>query len=84
MDTKEPQQPKANNVLTNTKILSFATEFGFIIAIPLLTFIFLGKCLNKRYDQTFFTIIGVLLALTVSTIWLYKKIKDLKDEIDKH
>ena len=83
---KNDQTPNSteDKPITTAKTLAIALEFGFIIAIPLLTFIFLGKYLNKRYDQTFFTIIGVLLALTVSTIWLYKKIKDLKDEIDKH
>lgn len=84
MDTKEPQQPKDKSALTTMKMLSFATEFGFIIAIPLLIFIFIGKYLNNKYGHTYFTIIGILLALTVSTIWMYRKIKEFKDEIDKY
>ena len=49
-------------------------EFAFIIGIPLLGFIYLGKWLDTKYQHHFFVIIGLLLALALSSFTIYKRI----------
>ncbi|MDO8512063.1 MAG: AtpZ/AtpI family protein [bacterium] len=69
----------------NTKALfNFATlagmvgELGFIIAVPLLVTIVAGIWVDKKLATTpLFMIVGILLAITVSTITIGRKIKQL-------
>ena len=75
MDENEPKASSSQKQVNNLKILGFASEFGFIIALPLVAFIFLGKYLDNRANTKYFTLIGVLLALTLSVTWLYKRIQ---------
>ena len=91
METKEPgQEPQITaeakqkaKQITLMRSLSFAIQFGFMIVIPLLVFAFAGKWLSTRYDNPIYFYAGLILALTVSTAWFYKRISDLyKDFID--
>ena len=68
--------------LTGFKALSFAVEFGFIIAIPLLAFGFLGKWLDHHYNHHFFMFIGIILALVTSGLWFYRSIKSLMKDLN--
>lgn len=69
----------------NTKALfNFATlagmvgELGFVIAVPLLVAIIAGIWVDKKLSTTpLFMIVGILLAITTSTISIGKKIKQL-------
>jgi undecaprenyl pyrophosphate phosphatase UppP len=62
--------------ITKWAMASLAAEFGFIIAIPLVVFALAGKWLDAR-THTFplFTLIGVVLAVTSTTIWMYKRLR---------
>ena len=81
-EVAQPNKPKASE-LTTMKTLSFAIQFGFMIAIPLLGFIFIGKWLSAKYDNEAFLYGGLVLALLTSTAWFYKRITALhKDFID--
>lgn len=53
-------------------------ELGFIIALPLVVFLLGGVWLDKKLSTTpLFIIIGILLAVAVSSIAIGKKIKEL-------
>ena len=59
-------------------LLEIGLQFGLIIAIPLILFIGIGLTLDKKYDTIpLFILLGLFLALTVSTVMLYKKIKEI-------
>lgn len=60
------------------KVINFGFEMGFIIALPLLSFGFLGKWLDGKYGtKPGFSLTGVLLAITFTTIWLSRKFKEM-------
>lgn len=50
-----------------------ATEFGFIIAAPLIALGLTGKWLANHYHNRLYLIAGLLLALAISAVWLYYK-----------
>ncbi|HMQ02114.1 MAG TPA: AtpZ/AtpI family protein [Candidatus Doudnabacteria bacterium] len=86
-ETKPTETDKKKRVLakqvTFQKTLSLALQFAFIIILPLLVFASIGKWLEARYDNKLWLIAGLLLALSVSTIWFYRKIAEIyKDFID--
>ena len=72
---EDPQKP---NIPTITKwsMAAIAAEFGFIIAIPLVVFALIGKKLDAKFD-TFpgFTLAAIVLAVTSTTIWMTKRLK---------
>jgi hypothetical protein len=67
--------------LTFLKTLNIAVEFGFIVVVPLLGFGYLGKWLDNRYHQKFFVLIGILLALATTTLWFYRSIRRLMNDL---
>lgn len=82
-ETKEEIAKTEKKKITFLKSLSFALQFGFMIAIPLVIFAGLGKWLSNRYDNQVFLYGGLILALTSSAIWFYQRINSLyKDFID--
>jgi putative F0F1-ATPase subunit (Ca2+/Mg2+ transporter) len=81
-DTQTNQQKAGKQRLTNMKALGIATEFGFIIIIPLLAFGYLGKWLDHRYHQNFFILLGILLAIVTSGLWFFRVIKSLMKDMD--
>jgi hypothetical protein len=83
MDDNKLKPNSSEKQVNNMKILGFASEFGFIIALPLVAFIFLGKYLDNRFNTKYFTLVGVLLALTLSVSWLYKRIKLILENFRK-
>ena len=86
MGDKESQKSEAKIEQKRTLMnaLSFATDFGFIIALPLIGLGFLGKWLDARLHTKYITLLSILLAITLSTIWMTRKIKtilaDLKNK----
>lgn len=77
----EDDQKQQQKRFTFAKALNISIEFAFIIIVPLLVFIYAGKFLDAHYKTNFFVIIGILLALTSSSIWFYRVIKKLAQEI---
>ncbi len=74
---------KEQNGFTNKLALTIALEFGFIIAIPLLVFSLIGKWLANHYHNRLFLIFALVLALIVSSSWLYIKINDIYERLTK-
>ncbi|HAG27564.1 TPA: hypothetical protein DCG61_02185 [Patescibacteria group bacterium] len=80
--TGEKKEPNSKQI-NFAKSLSLALQFAFMILLPLLVFGGIGKWLEQRYDNKLWVMAGLLLALTTSTVWFYRKINDLyKDFID--
>lgn len=71
---EKPVPPKVNKWV----LVSLASEMGFIIALPLLALALAGKWLDHRLHTSIplFTLLGVVLAITSTTIWLTKRLKE--------
>ena len=63
---------------------SLAFEFGFIIALPLVAFGLLGKYLDGKLGTNYIALIGILLAIIASTVWLSKRIKSILEDLRKN
>lgn len=75
--TEDPEKIK-KNVFTFATLASMIGELGFIIAIPLIVTILAGLWLDKKFNTIpLFMIVGILLAITTSTIAIGRKIKRL-------
>jgi len=58
-----------------------AMEFGLLIALPLIVFVYLGKWLDARYHTKFLVLIGLFLALTISIVGIAKRIKEIRKRL---
>jgi hypothetical protein len=81
-DSKKPENEAKKRDLF-VKAFSFVTEFGFIIAIPLILFGYIGKRLDSHFGTKYIVLIGILLAITTSTIWISRRIKDILKDIKR-
>ncbi len=72
-------EPKSKSLLNAMSMFSIATDFGLIIAVPLIVFTYLGKWLDNKYSQKYFILIAIILAITTSSIGIYKQIKKFKE-----
>jgi len=63
-------------------LFEMGIEFAVILALPLIAFILGGKWLDAKTNHHFFVIIGILLALALSSYMIYRKIKELKKFIE--
>lgn len=77
------KETQARKVAAWSQLIEIGFDFAAYIAVPLLAFIYGGKWLDTRYGTHFFVLIGLLLALTLSSYLIYKKIKSIKDLINK-
>lgn len=67
--------PQKRTFLVST--INFATEFGFIIALPLIVFAYIGKRLDAQHHTHYYALLGVLLALTTTIVWLTQRIRQI-------
>jgi hypothetical protein len=71
------QNPKKSQI-PNDKwgLVGLATELGYIIALPLLAFALIGKYLDgKLHTSPWLTLVGIIMAITLTTVWLTNKLK---------
>jgi len=62
------------------QLASFAFEMGFIISLPLVILGLLGKYLDARWGtRPWLTLAGILLALVVTSVWLYRYLRSLME-----
>ena len=81
MDEQKPQQtnkPEDKQKIVGLLMLEAGTEFAFLIAVPLIAGLFLGKWLDKKYNNHFFVIIGILLGITITCVAVSQRVKDYK------
>ncbi len=76
---KNPQETEKDKKTTIDKweVVGLAWDFGYIIAIPLVVFALAGKWVDRHYghETQWVTLIGILLALVTTTIWLVNRLK---------
>jgi F0F1-type ATP synthase assembly protein I len=64
--------------------ISLSLQLGFMIALPVVIFTIVGRILDKTLLTTpLFLVLGIILALAVSTILIYQKIKVILKESEK-
>jgi hypothetical protein len=71
--------PKDKQKVVGLLMFEAGTEFAFLIAAPLIGGVLLGKWLDTKTHHNFFVIIGILLAIVISSMSIYKRIKDYKN-----
>lgn len=54
--------------------LSLAGQLGYTIAIPLVVLALVGRLLDNKYKTSpWFLLLGILLSLIITSIWIAKK-----------
>lgn len=68
---------KGARPIDKAALISLSMELGYIIAIPLVILALLGKWGDKHWHHSFpwMTLVGILLAIVSTTVWLTKKLK---------
>ena len=79
----EKRQERGKKAAAGYMLFELGAEFALIMAVPLLAFIYLGKWLERTYDSQIFIVAGILLALSLSSYLIYKKIEEVKNMLNK-
>lgn len=70
--------------VTKWRVVSLALEMGFIIAIPIVVFGLLGKYVDQQLGtKAVFKIVGLLLAITATTIWMTRRFAEIFKAMSK-
>lgn len=79
-DTKQPLKQAQAGPAPVVRIWALAGEVGLLIVIPLLVLLLLGIRVDRAADTTpLFIIIGLLVAFTISTIAVARKIRRVQE-----
>ncbi len=70
-DPKKDKQKALGYVLFEVGI-----EFALLIGLPLFALVQAGKWLDSKLHTHFIVIIGILVALAISSLGIYKRIKE--------
>ncbi len=68
------QSPKLLNAMS---LVSVGLDFAVILAAPLLSGIFLGRYIDGKMGTKYWVIVGILVAMVVSAVGIYKHTKRL-------
>lgn len=75
--------PEKKPIVNSFSALSLAWELGYLITIPLVFFALLGRWADKTYHTSpLFMVIGLILALVVTSVAVYQKTVKLTSAID--
>lgn len=73
----ETQKPENDKKLSKMQMLGLAWELGYVIALPLIFFGYIGKWVDSRFStKPWFALLGVVIAITSTTIWLTRRIRE--------
>ena len=81
MDQK-PIKPKLY-IRESMTVAGVAFELGFIIALPIVILGTIGKNLDQKYGTSFFVLLGILLAIFITSMWVWKRFKAMIARLDK-
>jgi hypothetical protein len=84
MTDQEPNKEadKTHYKLTMMKATNIAFEFGFMIALPLIGFGYLGKYLDAKWGTNFLMLVGIILALVSSSVWFFKRVRAIAKDLN--
>ena len=69
---------------TRAQLFGLALQMGYLIAIPLVAFALAGRFFDAVFGSSpLFFLIGVLVAITASTVLVYRKTTALLKETEK-
>ena len=74
----EIKKPEINQKVVGAMMFEAGIEFALLIAAPLIGFILLGRWLDSKWHTHFLIIIGILFALLISCVAIYKRINAYK------
>ena len=78
-NTQNPNKSQSPNpkALNKWEVVGFAWELGYIIALPIVAFAFLGKWVDRKMgnEVQWVTLLGIALAIATTTIWLVRRLK---------
>jgi F0F1-type ATP synthase assembly protein I len=78
-----PNNDKKNNGWWSA--LSLLGQLGYVIAVPLVIFALAGRLLDKKYGTSpWFLLAGMLAALIISSVWVYKKSTEIMNDAEKN
>lgn len=64
-------------MINKREMISIAFQLGFIIALPVIFFGYVGKWLDERAGTyPLLTLIGILTAIIFTSIWMYRKFRN--------
>jgi len=72
---------RSKKAISYYPLFELGIEFAFILALPLIGGVYLGKWLDSKYGTKFIVVIGILLALGLSSFMIYRKIKELDSRL---
>ena len=73
-DLKRNNSEMKNNKTDKVSVFSLAFELGYIVAIPVVVLALVGRMIDKKLDSSpWFLLLGIVIAIVVSTYWIYKK-----------
>ncbi len=75
---EKPEVKNSAEHLMKYALVDAGISFAVIIALPLVAFIYVGKWLDQKYNHHFFVLIGILVALFVSSLGVYRKILEIQ------
>ncbi len=82
--TEQKSQNKTHKYGPETvKVMAVAFEMGFIIALPIVFFAFLGKTLDAKYHTNYLIFVGIILAVLSSTIWIYRRFAEMIKKLEE-
>lgn len=66
------------------RTIGLAWELGYIITIPLVVLAVFGRFLDKKYSASpIFLLLGILLAIAVSGVLVFRKTKKILEDASK-
>ena len=77
----EANNPKSKRIFNAVSMYSVAIDFAFMIAIPLIAFVFLGRWVDAKFNTKYFVLIGILLGISTSAVAVGKQIKKLSQQM---
>lgn len=73
-DLKRDNKEMKNSKTDKVSVFSLAFELGYIVAIPIVLLALAGRMIDKKMDSApWFLLLGIVIAIIVSTYWIYKK-----------
>ncbi len=75
------KKPNKSYAYESARVMSVAFELGFLIALPIVAFALLGKWLDHKQGTGFYVYLGIILAIFVSSITVYRRFAALVDKL---